>query len=287
MTSVLYRAALASLTAAERSSLVEVERWLKTYRKEEGGREIRGGGVLANLRAESHLLGEGLFGEHAELAVFLKSAAANHAEAETEDERHLAYQESCSSYQGKGMRIERTHLPDGLLRYSKSHDMVRKLIEALLGRGARLNFDRGTYRPEEAFADLAVRWDAARAAGRLGWGSMVFATFEHVGGAPRNDARALAQALALPLRASDRILVELSYPTDSVGNYRFPTVADVGWTHEFQPAQELAPDSLRPESCYGRTRPAGEETSQPELVHCNEFLHILDSPPRLVGRLNP
>jgi hypothetical protein len=283
----LYQSALASLDKAESSSLKDFEQWIAGYVKDDLGRMIEGKGILANIREESHLLGRGAFGECAELAAFLNRCALGFPGVATDEDRYSEYESACSAHEGRGMPVERTRLPDNLLRYSKSHRAVLDLVETFLGQSARLDFERGTYRPEEAFAELATQWDSARALGRLAAGAIAFATFEHNGGAPRDDAQALAQALALPVRSSDKILIEYSYPTDSVGNHRFPTVADVGWMHEFQPAPELAPDSSRPETQVGWTRPIGGGVSQPELVHGNEALHVLDRPPRLVGRLNP
>jgi hypothetical protein len=283
----LYHAALASLSDAERKLAAEFERWLAGYEKAEAGRVIRGDGVLANIRKESHLLGHGDFGECTEFAAFLTRCAAGHSGAANSEDRHSDYESSCAAHEGRGMRMERSHLPDSLLRYSKSHKAILDFVETFLGQSARLDFERGTYRPEEAFADLAAQWDSARAPGSLAAGTMAFAAFDHAGGAPRDDARALAQLLALPVRSSDKVLVEYSYATDSVGNYRFPTVADVGWMHEFQPAPELAPDPTRPETLVGWTQPVGGGVPQPELVHSNETLRVLDRPPRLVGRLNP
>ncbi|MFY9824378.1 MAG: hypothetical protein WAM82_23585 [Thermoanaerobaculia bacterium] len=286
MPSHLYQSALASLDKGERSSLVEFEQWVAGYVKDDLGRMVQGKGVLANIREESHLLGHGAFGDCAELAGFLKRCALGFSGAATDEDRYFEYESACSAHEGRGMPVERTRLPDNLLRYSKSHRAVLELVETFLGRSARFDLERGTYRPEEAFADLAAEWDSSRAPGRLAAGDIAFATFDHEGEAPRNDARALAQILALPVRSSDKVLVEYSYPTDAVRDYRFPTVADVGWMHEFQPAPELAPDSARPETQVGWTRPIGGGVSQPELVHGNEALRVLDRPPRLVGRLN-
>ena len=123
----------------------------------------------------------------------------------------------------------------------------------------------------------------------LGKADCVFATFEHPGGAPRDDALGMAEALALPLMASpvsvDEFLVELSYPTNSVRNHRFPTVADAGNHPLFEPAREVAPNPAAPETCTGWTKPLGKHRPQAEIVHGNDSLRILNRAPRLVGRV--
>jgi hypothetical protein len=142
-----------------------------------------------------------------------------------------------------------------------------------------------------SFPRLQARWspDRLTAGERLGRrpDDAVFATFDHEAGAPRHDPLALSQALALPLwsrpRLGDEILVELDYPTDAVAHHRFPTVADAGWGHLFAPASETAPDDGTPATCCGWTEPLYGQIAQPEIVHDNAPLQILDVPPRLVG----
>jgi hypothetical protein len=161
----------------------------------------------------------------------------------------------------------------------------------MLGKRARDAFDRGALPPETLFARLRSRWAASRltATNRLGRGDEIFATFEHPAGAPRDDAEALSRALALPLwqgpRSKMEILVEMSYPTDAVADYRFPTAADAGWIHLFHPAPEEEPDSGRPETCCGWTAPLGPYPPQPEIVHDNAGLQVLSEPPRFVGSI--
>lgn len=119
----------------------------------------------------------------------------------------------------------------------------------MLGTRARDAFNRGTLPADTAFTRIQGLWDPLRldATDRLAHGNQVFATFEHPAGAPRDDATAMSQALALPLwqapRSGLELLIELAYATDTVGGYRFPTVADAGWIHLFQPSSEDAPDS--------------------------------------------
>jgi hypothetical protein len=231
-----------------------------------------------------------MFGEPTELKGFLQRCSAGLA-VSNEPDRHRGYEEVCEEFAGKGLQIPRTHLPDGLLRYTPSRTLAAMLIERMLGIRARDAFDRGTLPPQTAFARIQGRWEPSRleAADRLSRGDKVFATFEHPDGAPRGDATAMSQALALPLwqapRSGLEILIELAYATDMVGDYRFPTVADAGWIHLFQPSSEEAPDSAKPDSCCGWTKPLGPHPAQPEIIHDNAPLQVLSGPPRLVGEI--
>jgi hypothetical protein len=169
--------------------------------------------------------------------------------------------------------------------------LATTLVERILGDMARRDFVSGLMSVEDAFNRIAVRWSAARLTNgdMLSRSGAVFVTFEHDGTAPRDDARALADALALPVLlrvgAGEEILFEFSYQRDSVQGYRFPTVSDVGLSHLFQPAPEIAPDPARRQTLWGWTRPLGGQQSQPEIVHENAPLRVLDTAPRLVGRM--
>lgn len=287
MASNLYQLAVAALAAAERESLTQFEDWLADFSDSVAGRPIRGDQVRENLRAESHLTGDGDFGDCSTLADFLKACLEEHARASSDLERYGCFGQTCRAHHGRGLRIERSHLPDALLRYLRSREMVDIVIERVLGESAREDLRNGIMSLEDVFSRLTLFWDsdAMTDDDRLGAGTSVFATFEHNTGAPRADASAMAQALGLPVRPGrEEILIEVSYSTDSVRNHRFPTIADAGWTHEFQPSSEVAPDPAVPETCCGWTRPLGSWPPQPELVHENRSLKILSAPPRLVGR---
>jgi hypothetical protein len=161
----------------------------------------------------------------------------------------------------------------------------------MLGPRARRLLKAGAVDPDAASRRLASAWDPSRLtkADRLGEARCVFATFEHPGGAPRDDALGIAEALALPLMTSttsvDEWLVEFSYPTDKVTDHRFPTVADAGEHALFEPAPEVAPDPAAPKTCTGWTRPLGKHRPQPEIAHRNDSLRVLNRAPRLVGRV--
>jgi hypothetical protein len=281
MPSDLYRSAVASLQAEERDTLTTFETWLPDR-------------LLENLRSESHLVGDNAWGHSAALKEFLLWCAREHANVDMDEERQRGYEGSCTSFEGKGLRIEPHHLPGTLLRYSRNAPLVLELIEPFLPDRAKQDALDDTLSLEDAFRWLSpVAWNPSLIEESLLLGGkeakMVFATFEHPAGAPRNHAGRMAAALALPRRprTEGEILVEFSYSTDSVTNHRFPTVADAGWIQEFQPAPEEEPDSARRETCYGRTRPLGPWPPQPELVHENKPLRILEGPPRFVGRYNP
>ncbi|HEX4961747.1 MAG TPA: hypothetical protein VF173_12965 [Thermoanaerobaculia bacterium] len=283
----LYQSAAASLLEDERESLATFEDWLEDL-SESSGRAFRGDQILDNLRSESHLLGDGTWGDASEMTEFLRCCVQGHAGVATDQERETGYKSSCLTFEGKGFPIERDHLPDKLLRYSRDEPTALDLIGRVLTDRVKQDVIDKKISLADAFARLGPSsWDSGLVDDlRLGGGAMVFATFEHPAGAPRDHAGNMAAALALPPRPRRRkeILVEFSYPTDSVSKYRFPTVADAGWVQEFKPAAEMEPSRDRPETCFGWTRPTGGWRPQPELVHGNESLRVLDGPPRFVGR---
>ena len=290
MPSKLYQSALASLSEAEQTSLTSFESWLEVYTADLSKSSADGGRILENIRHESHLVGEGEHGNGASMATFLKECASSHV-VSSEDDSHEAYKTSCAKYQGWGLKISSEHLPDRLLRYSTSRFLVAKIVERILGVIARDDFQKGFLSLEDAFVQISEDWDARliRDNDRHAGETIAFATFEHNGGAPRNDAIRMTKALALPFwqraRTADEILVELSYPTAAVSNTRFPTVADAGWIHLFRPAPESEPRRSDPKTCWGWTEPLDGQPAQPEIVHGNNSLKVVDRPPRLVGRI--
>jgi hypothetical protein len=286
----LYRQALGSLSDDERTAFTSWTSWLEAHTSSSPDGVRNGAKVLENLQTEAHLVGDGVFGDPSELAELLRCCASRLAPLPL-PERPAGYDGVCQEFGGRGLRVPREHLPDGLLRYSRSRRSAADLIERMLGKRARDAFDRDALPPETLFSRLRSRWAASRLAptDRLGRGEEVFATFDHLAGAPRDDAEALSRALSLPLwqgpRSGIEILVEMSYPTDAVADHRFPTVADAGWIHLFRPAPEEEPDSGRPETCCGWTEPLGPYPPQPEIVHDNAELRILSEPPRFVGSI--
>jgi hypothetical protein len=178
-----------------------------------------------------------------------------------------------------------------LLRYLSSRTLLGDLIESVLGEDAKVSFDTELLSVEDAFAQLTKKWTTERLTDlhRLGRGETIFATFEHPGGAPRDSAQGMADALAHPVLSSSspsyQFLFELTYPTYAVTYHRIPTVADAGWFPYFKPAPEEKPDAAVPRTCSGWTEPFGGQVPQPELVHDNQPLKIVIGPPRLLGRL--
>ena len=287
MPSQLYTLAHGSLVAAEQQRLTEFETWLSDIDEP----QLDSARLLANVRAECHLVGAAQFGDPNELAAFLKACGQAHSKATSELQRRDGYSSTCSAFELKGLGVDQASLPPGFLRYSTSKTLVATLVERMLGKVARRDFDSGLMSIEDAFNRIAIYWSAARLtdAEMLARSNAVFATFEHNGTAPRDDARALADALALPVLlrvgAGEEILFEFSYQRDSVRGYRFPTVADAGRFPLFQPAPEVAPDPAIQHTLWGWTRPLGGQLSQPEIVHENAPLRMIDSAPRLVGRM--
>jgi hypothetical protein len=253
---------------------------------------LDGARLRANLQDESHLVGARAFRSPQELAAFLKTCGLAHAKATSELNRRDAYTASCEAFQLKGMDIGSDDLPNGLLRYSTSRNMAATLAERILGKMARRDFDSGVMSVEDAFNRIARFWSVSKLTDgdALGRSSAVFATFDMGGTVPRDDARAMADALALPvllrLSGPDQILFVFSYTRDAVHGIRFPTVADAGLFHLFQPADEVLPDPSVPQTLWGWTRPLRGQQAQPEIVHANAPLQVLDRPPTFVGRIS-
>jgi hypothetical protein len=287
MPSQLYNAAQGWLDAGEQKHLSGLQAWLAGISTP----ELDGTRLWANIESESHLAGTGAFGTPDELAAFLKACASAHAKATSDLQRRAAYGDTCEAFQLKGLGIDPANLPGGFLRYSTSKTLVAILVERMLGKMARRDFDLGLMAVEDAFNRMASYWSAARLtdAEKLARSSVVFATFDHDGNAPRDDARALADALALPvllrLGAGEEILFEFFYKRDVVQGHRFPTIGDAGLFHLFHPAPEVAPDPANRQTLWGWTWPLGGQQPQPEVVHENAPLQVIDGAPRLIGRM--
>jgi hypothetical protein len=287
MSSLLYNAAQGLLADPEKQHLTEFQTWLASVNTP----DLDGARLRANIEGESHLVGTGAFGTPQELAAFLEVCAGAHAKATSDYQKRLGYTNTCTAFELKGLSIDQANLPAGFLRYSVSRTLVAILVDRMLGRTARRDFDSGLMSVEDAFNRLTLYWSAARLtdAEKLARASAVFATFDHDGNAPREDARALADALALPVLlrvgGGEEILFEFFYKRDAVQGCRFPTVADAGLFHLFQPAPELAPDPANRQTLWGWTRPVGGQEAQPEIVHENASLRVVDGAPRLVGRM--
>jgi hypothetical protein len=286
MPSRLYTEARNSLSRTETRQVEDFQSWLSACAEP----AFDGARVALNLQEEAHLVGDDGFGVPSELAAFLRECGAAHAKASSKSNRRAALRAACSRFELRGLNVERAHLPPRLLRYSANVNLAASLIERVLGKSARLNFENGTLSPADAFKQMARRWKfSMKAPERLSGALAVFATFDHPGGAPRNDAARLANAMALPaiLRAGtgDQMLFEFAYDRDSVRGHRFPTVADAGDFHLFLPAAEIPPDPSVPQSLCGWTKPLGGEPCQPEIVHENATFDIVKDAPRFVGSL--
>jgi len=283
MPSKLFIEALAALSSGDAKAFLAFGAWL--------GSMAGGPRLVGNLQRESHLVGDEGFGVPRECASFLRRCATGHAKGKTDRQRCRSHAAACTAHQLRGLRIPRPHLPNGLLRYRASTRTAGELLERMLGPRARRFLKAGAMDTDEASRRLASAWDPSKLTkgDTLGRAGCVFATFDHPGGAPRGDALDMAQALALPAASSpvsvDEAMVEFSYPTDSVRNHRFPTVADAGDHPLFEPAKEIPPNPGAPETCTGWTRPIGKHSPQPEIVHRNNSLRVLDRAPRLVGRI--
>ena len=285
----LYQSARARLSARERKSAKVFEKWLGGYEVHGSASSIVGDRIRGNLQLESHLTGDNAFSNPEEFAAFFKRCASGHSRARNAKRRYTNYEETCRSFERRGLRIIRTHLPARLLRYTESRYVIALLAERILGRTARAAFYLGTVSAEDTVRGIELAWDSARLRlnDMLAPGAKVFATFEHAGRVPRNDAVGLSKAMALSIwtrpKTGDECLLEVSYPTDSVNDYRFPTVADAGWGHLFCPAPERPPDVRRQKTLWGWTCPLDRQPPQPEIIHANASLRVLDRSPRFVG----
>lgn len=254
MLSNLHRQALGRLSKDETTALGRFTAWL------EGDSE--GVQILENLRAEAHLVGDGAFGHAGELSAFLRRCAARFGGGAGPSGSPRAYEDVCEEFTGRGLRIPREHLPDALLRYSTSRALLGRLIEQLLGDQVLADFQQDLLPPEKACELLAAGWDSSELQDvMLGIKPKVFATFEHDQPAPRDDATTLSRALALlfwgRVRTREEILFELSYPTDSVTDPRFPTVAEAGWSSPLSAGAGAEPGSREPSHMLRMDPPSG------------------------------
>lgn len=177
MPSTLYRQALGSLSDDEKTILESWTSWLASYTSSSPDASRDGARILANFEAEAHLVGDNNFGDPAELIGLLRCCASRLASLPP-PERPAGYGAVCQEFGGRGLRIPREHLPDGLLRYTSSRTLAAEIIEHVLGKRARDAFDRESLPPETLFARLKSRWAVARLipTDRLGRGNEVFAT---------------------------------------------------------------------------------------------------------------
>jgi hypothetical protein len=288
MPSKLYATARATLSSTDKRSLAAFDLWLRRVHATPSGDPVDGLQLCANLKAEAHFTGAGAFGDAAELTGFLTRCAQAHRVTKGMTKRAGGYAQTCNAHAAKGTAIPAASIPPRLLRYSTSGYLAALIIERVLGKLARMDFDAGLLSPEDAFERIARRWSSpSMTAEKLGGGPVVWATFRHKKGTPRHDAKGMAEALALPLpsRATSTILLELSYPRDKVSNHRFPTVADAGLIHLFRPARDVPPDPKKRRTCWGWTNPIGRWPAQPEIVHDNASLAVLRRAPRFLGRI--
>lgn len=284
MSSKLYKKATVLLTPPQRSAFGDFIDWLGNY----ASPAVRGAKLKKNLENESHLTGNEAFGDERVLAGFLAKCGSTYRNAATDQDKADRYARVCNAHQGEGLRIPADRLPDSLQRYSVSKKLFMALVEYILGDAAKKDVDDGNLSVSEAFRLLAADWNSAHLPGeKLGGGRHVFATFGASQTIPAG-ARALLEALASPVLlppSKDVILFELEYAADSVTDHRFPTVADAELVHFFEPAQERKPVPSKPDTCYGWTKPVGSQDPQPEIVHKNAFVWILNQSPKFIGEL--
>lgn len=245
--------------------------------------------ILLNMENEAHLIGNGFFGDPEIFGRFLAAWISEHSPAASDRERRDSYCGACSAYHLLGSRIPAEVLPDNLVRYVSSRSALRVMIEKVLGEDAVMDFDADDLSLGDAFLRLELFWapSAFRLEDEIGRGKRVFATFNSPAAPLSDDATEIAEALAHPIFVSslseENFLFRLSYSARDVHEHRIPTVADAGWFHFFEPAQDVEPNSAVPDTCFGWTRPFGPQRPQPELVHHNVSLRMVRKPPEFVG----
>ena len=269
--SQLYDGAIAELTEPEQTALSDALDRIRTAGGPVGG---AGAQIVTNVEAEASLVGDGSVSDPAELARFLSGLAAIGGCSDVK----TAYEGICARFWLRGAEVDRMRIGRPLLRYTTTDG-----IEAI---GERVGMDdlwvaAVKDEPEWAVSELAVEWhtrdrsNASLVADDL----PVFATFDEPGaGGPsvdRTDARAVADALALPAHHPTAIM-ELAYDPDDVEDIRRPTVADAIWFDGFRPVTD-------PDAAYGLTGARGGQNPQPEVVHRNRDLGCVRELPRFVG----
>lgn len=284
MSSKLYKKAAGLLATPQKSAFDDFIKWLGNYGSPAG----RGAKLRRNLEDEAHLTGNEAFGDERALAVFLEKCGSTYRKTAADQDKADRYARVCNTHQGKGLKIPVSHLPGLLKRYSVSKKLFTALVEYVLGDTAKKDVDDGNLSFSEAFRLLAADWNPANLPDeKLGGGNHVFATFDASQTIP-TDPIELLNALAHPVllrTGQDVILFELEYATNSVTDHRFPTVADAELVHFFEPAQERAPVPRKPDTWYGWTKPLNGQPRQPEIVHKNASVRILNQSPKLIGEL--
>jgi hypothetical protein len=131
----LFGRAFALLRDGEQQALLDFIAWLEQHPGLSGAL-IDGARMRANFCAESHLVGDALFGDPAELVAFLRRCATCFTGASTLEERHACYEMACEEFFKRGLRVPRHHLPGRLLRYVTSRALLARLAQRMLGRAA-------------------------------------------------------------------------------------------------------------------------------------------------------
>jgi hypothetical protein len=245
--------------------------------------------LATNITLEAHLLGGRPFGDAQELSSFMEYCVRAFEAATSEEERIESFRQSCRDFARRGMTVALSVLPAVLIRYC-SEKPLEIALGRMVGDYALIQLQRSQISLIEAEQQVRDNWNADLLDEKdmLARDNVAFATFD-TGTTPHGaSAQHIAECLALPCavpgaKPHRRFLVKVAYPAAKVQNHRFPTVAEAGTFPFFQPAEELAPDTSKQATCVGWTKPAGAGPPQPELIHDNASLRVLNSPLELVG----
>ena len=278
----LYKAARMALTVPQREALDRVLKWM---RAQVWWKRDRPPKVASNLKKknEYNLVGEGN-PEHQAYTRFLEKVAE--LDSIAEHDRYEEYGRVCQSAWKRGRRVAPARLPDRLYRYV--------MLGAIRAWGEKVGMSRQWRLGLEA--EPAKKWgeliemfksdkklyeecELARP------DCPVWATFDDprdedwkLPSDVRDDPTLMAEHLALRTEMPDAvILVELVYNKSAAKDTRYPTVAEAGREQRFKSVSPAV-------SPWGLTNPL-EQPHQPEVVHENARLTVLEDEPRLLGKI--
>jgi hypothetical protein len=237
-----------------------------------------------NIRNEHNLVGDDSPDGCDAYARFLRDVSQ--LDAVAEEDRYLLYQSVCDAFLMKGRTISNDVLGPHLYRY-----VMLGAIRAwgkVVGMPAYWSTLLDT-EPHQAFDQLIEQIHADLTLLEvldLGpHGRPVWATFDDpdqgLDPQVRDDATLMAHHLGLRvgLTRADWLIV-LIYQKHYLKSARYPTVADAGWEHRFRSADPRTHE-------WGLTAASGKFVPQPEVVHANCPLAILERMPRFLGTVMP
>src|SRR6266853_1043419 len=176
MPTKLYRKACLRLKPPEKQALAKMLRWVASHFRVPAT-TIDGKRLGQNLRTESHLCGDAIFGNPTILAQFLRQLLKCGRLPTRTRKREEKYEEAYRTFAARGVRIPASHLPDRFLRYCASTRTAIEVIEVTLGKTARFDFERGNVPAADVFHQISMNWTpGALASLTLTRGTVAWAT---------------------------------------------------------------------------------------------------------------